>query len=109
MTTQAEHTLQVSREIAAHDLSDIKKLRQDEAFNRYYVRRLKARAEAIGVRFETASSDEVDHAEREILRRLLAEYKSILRMLDEDERSAQEQLDRTKPQDPTLAGTAGMS
>lgn len=77
---------QVSAELANRDLSDIAELRKSDAFNRYFMRRLRKRRESLHDAFLTAGA--MSHEEREVHRRLILEYdREIMNMLEKDERA----------------------
>jgi hypothetical protein len=76
-----------SLELARRDLGDITGLRGDEAFDRYFLRRLRMKRAAHDARFHSDPPEKCDKDEREVLRRLVAEYDELLGMMDADERA----------------------
>jgi len=82
-----------AREQAAHDLQDIEALRRSEPFNRYYLRRFKAKKEQVARKFR---HDKCGHEQREIYRQQLEMYDEIERMLDNDEAMAALVIDNTQ-------------
>ena len=73
-----------SVELARRDLEDITGLRASESFDRYFLRRLKMKRAALDARFHSDPPEKCDKDEREVLRRLVAEYDELLSMLDAD-------------------------
>ncbi len=67
----------VSEELARRDLGDIHALRENDAFNRYFLRRLKQTRDKLDKSFREDPPTKVSHAEREILRRLIASYDEL--------------------------------
>jgi hypothetical protein len=70
----------ITRELANRDLGDITHLESSDPFNRYFMRRLKEKKAAIEKRFYEDPPAKVDAAEREILRRMLLEYDTLIEM-----------------------------
>lgn len=87
--TPAEHAHAVSKEIAAHDLADIKALRESEAFKRYWIRRMNERHAKLATAFKY---DVMSHEERETHRQIVLEYEDIARMMEKDEVACQNLL-----------------
>lgn len=79
----------VSQERALHDLQDIAALRTSEAFNRYFLRRLKAKKEDIRKVFTYDPPTKITPDQREQLRVLLLFCEELEKMMSEDEASAQ--------------------
>lgn len=76
----------LSRQRAQIDLQAIKGLRSADAFNHYYLRRLKEKRDKLEVRFRTEPATKINHEEREILRRIIQEYdQEIIGLMDSDE------------------------
>ncbi len=90
----ADITAQVSRELAMRDLADIAELRRNEAFTRYFLRRLNQKITETRKSFEDDAPEKVDKDEREVLRRILASYKELSKMLDVDEGTIHAQYSR---------------
>ena len=72
------------RERAQQDIDDIKKLRESEAFSRYFIRRVNQRAQGHFEMFKNGTPEKVSKEEREILRRLTLEYEDLAQMMDRD-------------------------
>jgi len=81
---------EVSRELANRDLADIKELRATAAFERYWMRRIKQKKEAYDKAFH---EDQMSHEEREVHRRLVAEYAGLISMIARDEFTAKRMVD----------------
>lgn len=79
----------VTREIQIRDLSDIDSLRRNEAFNRFFLRRLTEMRDKAQKGFE---NDPMTHEAREVVRCQLKLIKEILGMLDADEAIIRKQL-----------------
>lgn len=73
------------RELARQDLNDIKFLTQHVEFTRYWPRRLKDKQAALEKRFRDEDPSKCDKDEREVLRRLIKEYDSLIAMMKSDE------------------------
>lgn len=82
-----EHATKAAQQ-AAEDLEDIAGLERSHHFNRYYLRRLRAKREAVRVSFENDTPEQCSHEEREIRRRILKAYDDLLGMLAQDAASA---------------------
>lgn len=78
-----------ARARASQDLVDIAALQKFEAFNRYFLPRLKRKREELRVKFEDDPPDKCGHEEREIRRRILKTYDEIFRVMAEDAKAAQ--------------------
>jgi len=76
------------KEQAHQDLADIVALRDLPAFNRYFIRRLQMKREAVRVAFENDPPEKCSHEEREIRRRILKTYDELLVMMQQDQRAA---------------------
>jgi hypothetical protein len=87
----------VSRELAARDLQDITELAKSPAFERYWLRRIRQKRDAIKKRFEDDPPDKCDKDEREVIRRILKEYEELLRMPATDEYASQRRLEMAPP------------
>lgn len=96
---------QVSSERAAQlaetDLNHIARLTESDHFNQYFVRRLKERRQIL--RENVADDDSLNDLETRILRRLIKEYDSILRMPEEDRQAHAQTLKflRIEPSGPS--------
>jgi hypothetical protein len=100
------HALQVEKERAQKDMADIAFLRQNEAFNRYWRRRMTERHDAIVAQF---TRGKMKKNEREVMRRLMLEYQDeIAARLDKDEIACQRLLAVT-PERPRMPGSLGNS
>lgn len=89
-------------------MEDIKHLLDSSYFQRYYNRRLEERRAVIIKQFLYGTPDEVDAAEREILRRLALEYDDILTMPKREFSTAGDFLSQNPaPITAANAGTAG--
>lgn len=82
----------MAEEVARRDVSDIRFLRENPAFNNYWLRRLKQKREIVAERFRYGPIKEVGHEEREILRRILDEYDELMQMMTKDEAMAQRHI-----------------
>ena len=79
----------VSDELARRDLGDIGTLRNTEAFDRYFMRRLRQDQAKVEAEFKRGK---MDKDEREVLRRITLIYEDILDMMKRDEGSIRSQL-----------------
>lgn len=79
----------LSKEVAEQQLESIRKLRESDAFNHYFLRRLKDKRSQLFHRFY---EEDVSPEEREILRRLCREYDIIVGLLDSDDTAAKRTL-----------------
>lgn len=79
---------------ARQDLQDIRQLRDDVPFNRYFLRRLLQRRDYIANRFKNEPATECDKEEREILRRVLIELETFINLASADEAEAKLSLGR---------------
>jgi hypothetical protein len=78
-----------ARQQAAEDLEDINALKQATGpFQRYWMRHLRLKREAMRVSFENDPPDKCSHEEREIRRRILKSYDELLGMMAQHEASA---------------------
>ena len=91
----SETSEMISRELAARDLQDIAELGKSPAFERYWLRRMRQKRDAIKSRFEDDPPSKCDKDEREILRRILKEYDELLGMPATDGRASQNRLEMT--------------
>lgn len=82
----------VSREVMQRDMDDIAELRKSTPFNRYFVRRLKQKLEAMNETLRHAKPEKCDKEEREIVRRIMLEYEHLLGMMDAEENICHQQL-----------------
>lgn len=71
----------ISAELAQRDLRDITELEQSEAFNRYYLRRLRQMREELD---RALHEDDMTHERREVTRCLVLQLTEILRMPSKD-------------------------
>ncbi len=76
------------------DIEDIRELKKNDPFNRYWMRRLKQKIEITQQKFEEDPPVKVDKDEREVLRRLLLAYKELADMMDVDEGNIKADLQR---------------
>jgi hypothetical protein len=83
-----------SVELARRDLEDITDLRGSVSFDRYFLRRLRMKRAALDDRFHNDPPEKCDKDEREVLRRLVAEYDELLSMFDADERACRGVIER---------------
>jgi hypothetical protein len=79
----------ITQELAKRDLQDIQTLRESEAFNRYFMRRIKKRREQV---MEELLKTPLTHAELEAHRAIVNTLDDIISMADRDEVSAQRML-----------------
>ena len=79
---------------ARRDMQDIRDLRNNQPFNRYWLRRLSARIQELDNRFRNDTAAECSHEEREILRRCIKELNDLSTMMDTEESNAKVSLDR---------------
>ena len=94
--TEAEQ-LEESRRFslqARRDLQDIRDLRNNQPFNRYWLRRLSTRIQILDDRFRNDDAMKCPHEEREILRRCIKELNDLSTMMDSDESNAKVSLER---------------
>jgi len=82
------------RLVAQRDLNDIRALRDNEPFTRYWMRRLTARRDAIAERFYNDPPEKCGKDERESLRLILHELNALVGQLDADEASARASIER---------------
>lgn len=75
---------------AEQDLSDIQSLRKQPALERYLLRRLREKRDALAERILT--EDAATPEQREIWRQLYLEYKSLCTMPDQDQATAEKWL-----------------
>ncbi len=80
---------QVSRELAIRDLADITELRRTEAFDRFFLRRLREMRDRLQKSFE---EDAMAPEQREATRQLLKQLKEIIALPDRDEATIRGQL-----------------
>lgn len=90
-----------SKQVAQRDLECIRALRESDAFNLYWMRRLKQKHADIDDIFRNHPASKVDKEEREILRRILKEYEDLMGMMAKDEAGARSQLEHPQP---TISG-----
>lgn len=88
----------VSKEKARADLEDIGTLKNTDAFERYWLRRLKQKRDAVEKSFKEDPPSKVDATERECLRRILGIYNELLGMCAVDEGN----IRRDMPQSPAM-------
>ncbi len=93
--SESTNQIAVTRERAAQDLSDINELKHSVAFNRYFLRRLKAKREEILRRFIREPSDECPPMKREGYRAQILLIDEIAVMGSADEQGARSTLDST--------------
>lgn len=98
----ADQTQVVALEVAKRDLDDIKHLRENEHFRRYFLRRLNERADYY--------EDQLKHGEmtkevREETRRIYNEYEYLAGMMDRDFASCAKNITAATQVDPP--GTRG--
>lgn len=74
-----------SADLANRTLNDIKVLRESEAFNRYWLARMRARRAAIQLKYNTEPANEAT-------RQVLAAYDDLEKIMANDEMSAQATL-----------------
>ena len=82
------------RLVAQRDLNDIRALRDNEPFTRYWMRRLTARRDAIAERFYNDPPEKCGKDERESLRLILRELNALVGQMDDDEASARASIER---------------
>jgi hypothetical protein len=88
-----------SAELVLRDLNDIKSLRQNEPFKRFYLRRLREKRDAVAKRFLEDPPSKCDSLTREGLRMIISHYdQEILPLLDQDERGCSGTVDNLKLQ-----------
>lgn len=85
--TDAEAKIK-ARQQAAEDLEDIAALKRPGPFERYWLRHLRLKREAIKKAFEDDAPEKCSHEEREIRRRILKSYDELLGMMASHEVSA---------------------
>ncbi len=88
---EAKHAADVSRERDLRDLNDIHALRQADAFNRFFMRRIGEKKSKIEKSFRY---DKMCCDEREILRQKLDVFEEIEKLLASDESVIQSNLSR---------------
>lgn len=88
--TDAESKIK-ARQQAAEDLEDIAFLKREGPFQRYWLRHLRLKREAMRVSFENDPPLTCTHEEREIRRRILKSYDELLGMMALHEASARSQ------------------
>ena len=91
--TEAEYHDKAIRQ-ANEDLRDIGELKDSEPFNRYWLRRLKAKRDTMHNSFLNDPPSSVDKDEREHLRRIMLFCNELLAMMEQDASSAKKLLDR---------------
>lgn len=91
MTTDPDSA---SRRQAGQDLADIGTLRQTEAFGRYFLARLRRKQADLETKFRNDPPDKCPPGEREILRRIIAEYDEVLGFMARDEATAKALMER---------------
>lgn len=90
--TDSEIQIREQQDQASRDLNDIMTLRDTAAFTGYFMRRLKQKQTEIEKSLKYDPPSKVDKDARESLRLNNIFAESILKMLDEDEVTAQRQI-----------------
>lgn len=80
----------ISRELANRDLADIRSLKESEAFQRYWLRRLKTKREAAFNKF--LKDDQMGLEERETFRQIVLCYDDLLGMMDRDDATSRREV-----------------
>ncbi len=86
-----------SLDLAQRDLADIQKLREFEPFTRYWVRRMNDRYKEINERFHHDGPQKCDDTQREALRQILEKLDELMDMMDTDERTCRDIIQRAPP------------
>lgn len=102
---------QVAAERARQDLEDIMSLKNSDAFNRYFLRRLTQKRAEIERKFKYEPPEKVDKNQREELRQTMLALEDLEKMMSVDEgnirggisREAIAQRPRGGPPDPSAA------
>lgn len=80
------------RRQAAEDLSDISELQRSQGFNRYWLRRLRQKRDAVDRQMKYDPPEKCSKDEREVLRRISLAYEELLALPANDEGAAKRLL-----------------